>query len=881
MNQQPIPLRTRRVEPIRRITAEPVRTGAPGSHAPHLTRPRLLQTLAAAAEHPLTVVNAPAGSGKTVAVRDWAVEAEEPLIWVTAAEADLAGSGLWGLVMEELHHHGLRLAGPLPGPGSRAYDRVFLFSLATQLADRDRPLVLVVDAECPLPTPVGAGLHYLVQHAMGQLRLVLLTRDEPPLPLWRYRLAGEVIELRAPDLAFTETEARELLARHDVELSRDAHAALMRRTHGWVVGLTLAARSLAAAPEPDKAVTQVRGDTGPVADYLLAEMLDLHPAAVRRVLLRTSVVDLLRPGLVEALAGPQAPRTLSGLLSGNALLEGVPAAPGCFRYQPMFRQLLRSRLELETPGETPELERTASAWLARNGVLEEAVSRATSSGRWRAAAGYVVENLAVAELLREPADSDLVTHLADLPDTVPGAPAALVRAALALAAGDPTAAQEQLALVDALLGDYATPPVQLARDLLRLRLEALSGDAAAVVRRAADLDRTLSFQDERRLAAHPDLTAMIASARGSALVALGDLDSAARVLTARTTDADRPHTAALVADCLGQAALVAAWRGELRSAVELAKRALSSSDTPAADVALAWVSAERYDFTGPRTRLLRAPHGSRLPEGSLARAMLALARSRAARARGHLDQALTELVDPRLNDLPGWLKERLRVEAAAVHLAAGNHRKAATVVGRAGAELPEARLVLAQATMAAGGSPSDLEELATTPDAVTTRVTGGLVLAEALLDCGERRQATDALSRSLRLATPELLRRPFEEAPPPVRRLLVSQQELRGKNPWLGDRLRPTVPAQRAPEPPPIVENLTEREREVLGLLANLLSTEEIAGTLFISVNTVRTHVRSILRKLGATRRNEAIRRARALRLLPPEPTHVGITRYG
>ncbi|HEU5045440.1 MAG TPA: LuxR C-terminal-related transcriptional regulator [Nocardioidaceae bacterium] len=881
MNQQPIPLRTRRVEPVRRLTAEPVRTAAPDTHMPHLTRPRLLQTLAAATAQPLTVVNAPAGSGKTVAVRDWAAEAEDQLVWVTVAEADLAGSGLWGLVMEELHHHGLRLAGPLPGPGSRAYDRVFLFSLATQLADRDRPLVVVVDAECPLPTPVGAGLHYLVQHAMGRLRLVLLTRDEPPLPMWRYRVAGDVSELRAPDLAFTETEARELLARHDVGLSRDAHAELMRRTRGWAVGLTLSARALAGAAEPDEAVTQVGGDTGAVADYLLAEVLDPHPPAVRRVLLRTSVVDLLRPGLVEALAGPQAPRTLSTLLGGNALLESVPAAPGCLRYHPMFRQLLRSRLEVEAPGDTTELDRTASSWLARNGVLEEAVFRETSSGRWRAAAGYVVEDLAVGELLREPADPGLVTRLADLPDAVPGAPAALVRAALALAAGDPPAAQEQLARVDTLLGNYATPPVRLARDLLRLRLEALSGEAAAVVRRATDLDRTLSLQDERRLAAHPDLTAMIAAARGSALVALGDLESAARVLSAQTTEVDRQRTAALVADCLGQAALVAAWRGELRRAVELAERAVASSDTPAAEVALAWVSAERYDFTGPRTRLLRAPNGSRPPGGPLARAMLALARCRAARARGHLDQALTELVDPRLNDLPGWLKERLRVEAAAVHLATGNHRKAATVVGRAGTELPEARLVLAQATMAAGGSPSGLEELAITPDAVTTRVTGGLVLAEALLDRGERRQATDALSRSLRLATPERLRRPFEEAPAPIRRLLVSQQELRGKNPWLVDRPHPAEAAQPAPEPPPIVEDLTEREREVLGLLANLLSTEEIAGTLFISVNTVRTHVRSILRKLGATRRNEAIRRARALGLLPAEPPHVGITRYG
>lgn len=877
MNQQPVPLRTRQVEPIRRIAPEPVRTG--GSGVPLVTRPRLLQQLATAVSRPLTVVSAPAGCGKTVAVQDWATGAADPVVWVTVGRSDLSGSGLWGLVVEELHHHGLRLSGAHPGPGSLAYDRVFLHSLAGQLADRERSLVLVVDCECPLPAPVGAGLHYLVQHAEGQVRLVLLTREEPPLPLWRYRLAGTLSELRAADLAFTAPEARELLTRHHVELSPDAFTELMRRTHGWAVGLTLATRALVSSADPGEDLARIRGDAGEVADYLLAEVLDPHPASVRRVLLRTSVVDVLRPGLVEAIAGPRAPRMLAALLRGNALIEPVPGAAGCNRFQPMFRDLLRSRLDVESPGQAAELDRTASAWLADNGVLEEAVSRATSAGRWADAARYVVDGLAIGELLRPPAGSSLGATLAGLPGTVAGAPAALVRATLALAGNDLPTAEEQLAHGDAAGGPTPAPPVRLARELVRMHLAARTGDPAAIVRRATDAARALSLQDEHLLAEHPEVAAMIATVHGTALVALGDVDAAARVFAIQAPEAPGPHQQ--VAECLGQAALVAGWRGELRRAVELAERALASSETSAADVALAWVSAERYDFTGPRSRLLRAPHCSPLPEGPLARVMLALARSRCARALGQLDQALSELVDPRLKDLPGWLTDRLRVEAAALHLSAGNHRKAVSVVARARAQLPEARLVLAQATMAAGGSPAGLEELASMPDTVTTRVTGGLVLTEALLERGDRRQATDALSRSLRLATPELLRRPFEEAAPSVRRLLVAQQELGGRHPWLGDRPAGRLPAQRAPVPPPVVEELTEREREVLGLLASLLSTEEIAGTLFISVNTVRTHVRSILRKLGASRRNEAIRRARALRILPAEPTHSGITRYG
>lgn len=879
MNQQPILLRTRGVEPVRRVVPATPPTGAPDVAL--VSRPRLTLRLGEAAERPLTVVSAPAGSGKTLAVQAWAAEAPEPLVWVRVSQPDLAGSGLWGLVMEELHHYGLRFTGPHPGPGSLAYDRVFLFSLATQLARRQGPLVLVVDCECRLPSSVGAGLHYLVQHAAGQVRLVLLTREEPPLPLWRYRLAGALSELHASDLAFTADEARDLLAGYDVALAPDAFTALMQQTRGWAVGLALAARSLASSPEPDDAVARLRGDAGEVADYLLTQVLDAHSAAVRRVMLRTSVVDLLRPGLVAALAGSRAPRTLSALVRGNALLEPDRAAPGSFRYHPMLRQLLRSRLDAELPGQTAELDRTASAWLAQNGLLDEAVSRAADAGRWADAAGYVVDGLALGELLQPPAASALGSSLAELPDTVAGAPAALVRSALALARDDLPAAEEQLAHADKLSGPTPAASLRLASELVRLRLAIRADDPAAVVRRAADVDQALCLQDECRLAEHPEIAATVSSARGSALVALGDLDSAADVLTIQAPPAPGPRVARLVAGCLGQAALVAAWRGELRKAVELADRARAVSDAPDAEVALAWVSAERYDFGGPQSRLLRTPHASRLPDGPLARAMLALARSRARRARGHLDQALTELLDPRLQDLPGWLKDQLRVEAAAVHLAAGNHRKATAVVGLAHAQAAEARLVRARAAIADGGSPPGLEELAAAPGTVTARVAGWLVVTESLLGSGKERQATDALARSLRLAAPESLRRPFAEAPTPVRRLLRSQRELRGKHPWLGDTTPPAVPTQRAADPPAMVEELTEREREVLGLLADLLSTEEIAGALFVSVNTVRTHVRSILRKLGATRRNDAIRRARALQILPTEPTHVGITRYG
>ena len=160
------------------------------------------------------------------------------------------------------------------------------------------------------------------------------------------------------------------------------------------------------------------------------------------------------------------------------------------------------------------------------------------------------------------------------------------------------------------------------------------------------------------------------------------------------------------------------------------------------------------------------------------------------------------------------------------------------------------------------------------------QIAGWLLETSRLLEQQEPQRAQVALAHSLRLAEPETLRRPFVEAPPPVRDLLQQNQALVAEHPWM--RVRP-VDGRRVPrtglggapepargsDPPVLVEVLTAKEREVLGLLAQLLTTQEIADTMFVSVNTVRTHVRNIMRKLAVSRRNEAVRRAQALQLLP------------
>jgi LuxR family maltose regulon positive regulatory protein len=267
------------------------------------------------------------------------------------------------------------------------------------------------------------------------------------------------------------------------------------------------------------------------------------------------------------------------------------------------------------------------------------------------------------------------------------------------------------------------------------------------------------------------------------------------------------------------------------------------------------------------------------------RVMLALVDARVRRARGDLEGALACIVAARSEGPvpPAWLQDMLGIEEAELHIAGGRADLAARIVeGLSEPGSPEGALVLARARMATGArfeSPATTLRSAAAP--LPTRVGGWLLEATRQLEGGQQLRAGQALARSLRLAAPERLRRPFREASPQVRRLLRGDRHLAAQHAWLGaaalDDALPVLQLRRRdepderhqPVPSPILEPLTGREREVLGHLAALLTTNEIAGAMFLSVNTVRTHVRNILRKLAASRRNEAVRRARELGIIP------------
>jgi LuxR family maltose regulon positive regulatory protein len=258
--------------------------------------------------------------------------------------------------------------------------------------------------------------------------------------------------------------------------------------------------------------------------------------------------------------------------------------------------------------------------------------------------------------------------------------------------------------------------------------------------------------------------------------------------------------------------------------------------------------------------------------------------ARIKRARGDVDAALARIATARSETpTPAWLQDAIVIEEAELHVVNGQPELAAQIVeGLYEPGSPESALVLARARMSAPGTVGlPTTTLRSAAASITTRVNGWLLEATRLLEHGEQLRAAEALERALRLAAPERLRRPFREASPQVRRLLRWYKNLATEHSWLGaatlDDDRPPKP-RRAADPDiegdqsgqrPIPEALTEKELEVLGHLAAWLTTEEIAGAMFVSVNTVRTHVRHILRKLGSSRRYEAVRHAGELGIIP------------
>ena len=305
-------------------------------------------------------------------------ERDAQRFWLSVVEALRGAAGAQGPV-EKLN--------PTPEfDGEAVLERII-----SGLRALEEPIVLVIDDLHELNAPKAlARLEELLARRPPQLRLILAARHDPPLGLHRYRLAGELTEVRAADLRFTLDETRQLLAAAGIALSDDAVASLMSRTEGWAAGLRLAALSLAGRTDPERFVAEFSGSERTVADYLFAEVLERQPEPVRQLLLRTSILERVNGALADRVVGAAgSERILLELEDANAFVFSIDPERSWFRYHQLFADLLRLELRRTEPDSVPKLHHAAAEWYAEHGFVIEAIKHAQAAKDWRFAGDLI------------------------------------------------------------------------------------------------------------------------------------------------------------------------------------------------------------------------------------------------------------------------------------------------------------------------------------------------------------------------------------------------------------------------------------------------------------------------------------------------------------
>ena len=877
----------------------PAKITVPGVPEWAVPRPRITKLIAEGTRRgPLTIVTGPPGAGKTMALALWAAAEPGTVAWISLDDFDNQPSAFWSYAVAALGRCGVVIPEVLSAasPG-RAAGHMFLLQLASALAAQDPPVSLVVDDLHVLTKlTVLTELDFLLRNAQPGLRMVVSSRVDPLMPLHRYRLAGELTEIRAGDLAFSIAKAGLLLAQHRISLSADSLKCLTRRTEGWAAGLRLAAISMDIHPDPDQFVKELITEDSALTGYLAEEVLKGASPAFREVLLCTSILEQVNNELASELTGnEQAGAILPTAARVNAFVQ--PIGGGWYRYHTLFAEVLRLKLRREYPDRIASLHRRAARWYQRNGLLTPAVQHATRAGDWQLAATIVIDALAISEILEPRGSPSLAAEFRCLPrgEAWAAPQPYLVAAAAELAAGR---YESSAAALDASEGMVVSLPAdedaacRHAAAVIRVATFRRTGNLVAAAAAVSDAEPLVSRMPEDVLAQHPEVRARVLADRGAVELWSGHLDEAVRFLDAGAAAATGPGGEHERAACLGHLALVEALRGRLRHAAKLADQATSAlaggkqpppgqQQGPAALAALAWIHLERDELWEAGQLLKQLDAALKVTPDRLIAAVACLIAACGGLAEGHAEAAAQMIAKARSGwSVPAWLDQRLSLVESRAYAAAGDTSAAATAAERAGGDSsPEAAATLAHVWLAAGNGKNARLVLSSAPAARSgepERVRVQARLADARLSyfTGDRALGRRSLLHALQLAEPEQLRLPFvleqswigpvlrlDPELASIQRRLFATAPRRGEQPQAGSGSSPKAAVL-------VVEPLTQRELEVLRHVSGMLSTAEIASEMCISINTVKAHLKSSYRKLAATRRGEAVRRARQLELI-------------
>jgi LuxR family maltose regulon positive regulatory protein len=850
----------------------------------------------------VVLVSAPAGSGKTFLLRSW-IAAEgvgERVAWVSVGRGERDGQAFWLSVLDSLRRtcvgsewvRELTAAPDLDGA-------TVVRRLLEDLGSLDERLWLVIDDLNELQAEeVIRQMELLLGSAPPRLRFVLLTRSDLRLGLHRLRVEGELTEVRGEDLRFSLEESRALLEAAGARVSDGALESLVARTEGWAAGLRLAALSLAGDPDPERLAASFSGRERAVAEYLLAEVLERQPEEVSRLLLRTSILERVSGPLADRLTGCSgSERILWELEDAGAFVVSLDAERTWFRYHHLFADLLALELRRTAPQDLPGLHTTAAEWLAEHGHPVEAIRHAQAAEDWDLATRLLADNWFGLELDgRRATGRQLLSRF----------PAGTVRsnpelAVLAAAAerfgGSLSEAERYLRLAESeasVVTEDRMERFQVALAFTRLSVARIRVDLHAAGEAA---QRLLAYTEATPIVSpglmEGDLLAMTLTELGIAAMWAGRLEEGERHLDLALVAARRIGRRRLELLALAHRPIAGIFRvqrtGEegAREAIELARRYGLEEDTAVAVAYIVLATAHIW-----RGRVEEAEHWLELGESGLAqeanaapglvlyacRQLLELIRGQPAQAMAYLRAA--ERMEMSFVMPHAWTR-RMRTARLRGLIRLGETDRVEQSFDEMDHDLratPEMRVILAELRLAQDNPLGAAAAVAPIVDgalAVTVPLFEILALLleaiarDALRDPGA---ASRALERALELAEPEGLLYPFLLYPAPE--LLERHSRLRSTHAALISEilnlLSGHAPASRLGDATPLEEPLSESELRVLRYLPTNLRGPEIASELFVSLNTIRAHLRHIYAKLGVHSRADAVKRARELGLLSP-----------
>jgi LuxR family transcriptional regulator, maltose regulon positive regulatory protein len=861
-------------------------------------RRALFERLSGASPGRLVLVCAPAGSGKSVLVRSWAESSgwRERMAWVSVEPGERDGQRFWLSVIDALAQVVASVERMSPAPGFRG--ELAVERLLSELEALKEPVVLVIDDLGELRSAEAlVWLELFLTRLPPQLLVVLVSREDPRLGLHRLRLAGELIELRGPDLAFSAEETRELLATSGITVSDAGALLLHERTEGWAAGLRLAVISLGQHPDPERFLREFSGSERNVAGYLLTEVLEHQPADVRELLLRTSILTRVSGPLADFLTGASgSERILQQLEDANAFVRSLDVGRTWFRYHQLFAELLQLELRRTSPELTRSLHRAAAEWHEREGDIVESIRHAQAAHEWRLASRLLADNhmdlaldgrtRTVSELLNAfpddvaAADAELalVFATARLLDQELEGSAAYLELAQQRAATVPAARGRQLAVTMAVVrlavarwrGDLGT--VLEAMRSAEAGFEALEAGERALtdeLRSAAFENLAVAelwcsrFADSRRHLEQALALARRARRPWLEIADLGHLGIAAPFSGQSLLHGLQfSEEAVRIADSRG-------WGEDPALLTALAAGAMTLLWLGRLDEADRWLGrAERTLRPGgePATELI--VHHARgvlhLAQGRFEEALAALRAAQQMQALLLSEHAFAVAVRARVIETQARMGDLAAARAALSELTESERDTAETRTAAAVVHLIEGEPEPAIGVLA---PVLDLSAPTTYQPSATTEAQ--VLDAVARHRLGEWQAAEASLERAFELAEPEGIVLPFLLTP--VRALLEHLPRHRTAHGALLRTILDVLGGTSAPrrgEPAPLREELSDAELRVVRYLPSNLKAPEIAAELWVSPNTVRTHIRHIYAKLGAHDRNDAVARARELGLL-------------